>query len=537
MKILGIVAALLISQTALASGGGSDQLLKTLGDSGVTSKSNIVLAPMAMPEIKLSNPVARQLFADWSGHGQTSIEINQWMQIFLSDRYEDYAHLWSELSPKAPPTLRDSARAAYLYSLYQLDLPQTFFNEWTKSLGQADFLASRASQALEETISSDFDRWYYEANISIDENQAKIIQSVPIARNPLFLSLHASLATRKGIEAIDLLSRLPLNSPYRPVLAQTAAAGLAKAGDLPNAAKVYRDYYEPWLATQKDANLLASHYMNIGRLLYQAGSPEGAIEFYSKIPKGSPEYLVAREELTWCWLRLGDSERLRGNLETLTSKVLDENFQPEAYLVRSISNLKMCYYREVEKDFKRFIGSSMNWAKKIDKNLQVEDPETPRLIDFYSIRSKEQVKRLESELKKLEKVSEKSANAFAEGTPTPTHWSDAVQSLKMIVEQSRKNAIAEYRRQWKNDQVMLNEAIRKMKFVKIELLSQVAAFTEQVQAADEKAKQDKIRLNASSSVKKADAEGRDMVFPYDGVLWADEMFKLRSVSQGKCLGQ
>src|SRR5699024_6961811 len=124
--------------------------------------------------------------------------------------------------------------------------------------------------------------------------------------------------------------------------------------DLAGAGAVLKRDLEPTLDMNGDPKALASHYLQVARLLYQAGALDAAESFYTRIPNGTPQYLEAREELTWVWLRKGDVAKLRGELVTLGSRVFDDQFQPEVHLVRAISNLKLCYYDEVEQDFRVF---------------------------------------------------------------------------------------------------------------------------------------------------------------------------------------
>ncbi len=531
--------------SAQAADSASDALLKALGASNAPAANDGSAPTAALADIRLSNSVARQLFADWSSLPRNatgnSAELNRWVQSFFADQYEGFAHLWGVMEDKIPAQLQNSLRAAYLYSLHELNVPQTFFDEWMQALRSPGFVAHRASGALEEALGTGFDAWFLRSGIQVSSEQESVIRAIGVSRSPIFLSLNASLMRRKGDQAGELLSKLPLNSPFRPWLAQTVAVGQAKKADLAGAARTLKMFYEPWLQATKDPRKLALHYMEVARLLYQAGAIEGAIAYYEKVPNGIPEYLTAREELTWCWLRLGQSEKLRGNLETLTSKVLADQFQPEAYLVRSISNLKLCYYDEVEKDFRAFIGVNREWAKKIDVALQSGDTPTPRTVDIYSEAAIASLGARQTELAVLQGLSERSISATIPAVGPQKHWGTGITRISSHIEGAKKRKSDEFRRQWKNDRITLNEAIRKMQFVKVELLSQVSEL-----AAMSEGKGDAIQTSASaasntvvvsSEQKNQMAKEGDMVFPFDGTLWADEMFKLKAISKGRCIGQ
>ncbi len=485
---------------------------------------------MAMDEIKLSSPVARQIFADWIASGSKNYEMNSWFKNFLKDQFEPTSHLWTAMGSKLPDNLSASGRAAYLFSLYQLGLPQTFLNQWLTSMNSNDFANSKAAAALEESIAPDFDSWFEKNSLQLSVDQEATIQQMGPSRSSVFTSLTAVTFLRKGEAGAELLAKLPVNSVYRPLLAQTAAIALAKRNDLGNAAKVLKTYFEPWLVSAKDPKKLAIYYLEIARLLYRAGALEGAVSYYQKVPSGMPEYLTAREELSWCWLRMGDTEHLRGNLETLTSRAVENLFQPETFLVRAVSNLKFCYYGEVEKDFESFRRVNAYWAKTIEANLAIDAPAPPRTMDRFSERAVRMIKARESELNTLKGLSDRSVSAVG----IQAHWTESQNQIVHDLESAKKTQITEFRRQWKNDKQTLTEAIRKMQFVKVELLSQVAATKDS----------DQVLLSAASAQKSAPSNpatqfsGKDtIVFPFDGVIWPDELFRLRSLSRGRCLGQ
>ncbi len=78
-------------------------------------------------------------------------------------------------------------------------------------------------------------------------------------------------------------------------------------------------------------------------------------------------------------------------------------------------------------------------------------------------------------------------------------------------------------------QATLKEAIRKMQFVKIELMTQVRSLSSE--ATPVNLPPQPQRLSAAAELK----EKGDQTFPFDGVGWADELFHLRSTAQARCL--
>jgi tetratricopeptide (TPR) repeat protein len=540
------IASSAVASLPVVAQSAADALLKAAGPTAAagSTPSAGVVASFGQEEIRLNSPIARQLFAEWTAaqgkNNAVAFETGTWVRFVLSEKFEAAAHLWSTLQNKFPDSISETAKAAHLYGLYKLGLHQTFFDQWMDALATRRFPESRGATALEESIAPEFEAWFLDHAVQISADAGSVIRKLGPERGSIFVSLTAAMLERKGEAATAFLPTLPVTSRFRPRLAQTVAAALARKGDLAGAGTVLKTYYEPWLATVKDPEKVSSHYLQIARLLYQAGSFEGAIQYYEKVPTGSVDYLTAREELAWCWLRLGDGGKLRGNLSTLTSKLLADRFQPEAYLVRAISNLKLCYHAEVEKDFDSFLKSNQVWASKIQNALKAADPTAPRLSDLYSTRAVLAEKQRQAEITVLEGLAERSIAAVLPAVGPQKHWTEALQKSKLNLESARKLRVSEYRRQWKNDQAALLEAIRKMQFVKVELLSQVT-----LAAAEQKdVEGTKVALAAASGTAPDVAAARaqirndgDMVFPFDGVVWPDELFKLRSQSTSRCLGQ
>jgi len=510
--------------------------LNSLGSS-VANVGSAVKANLAIQsEIHLDNPVARMLFNDWSNQKGLSYETNAWVQQFFAGKFETFAHLKTAMTPHVENTqsaqFKNSVRAAYIYSLYRLNLPQSFITEWLSAMDQSTFSTSQAAFSLDEGVSNlaSLDQWLMDSKVHLSAAQEAIILKTGFSRHPAWLSLNALVMQRKGLVAEELLSKLAINSPFRPCLAMTVALAYARKSDLGNAAKVLKVYYEPWMNQSKDPTAKSRYSLEIARLLYQIGSVDGAIQYYQKIPKGSADYITAREELSWCWLRQGNLEQLRGNLATLNSSVMSDQFRPESSLVKAISDLKICNYSAVEKDFTAFVNNNKEWAKKIDAAIQAPESAMPRVVDDFSQYAMDSVKQQAVELAKLEDLSNRSVSAALPAVGQQKHWLSAISDLKTGIESTKKRQAEEFRRQWKTDKLTLQESIRKMQFVKIELLSQVS----QVESLTSKQATPADTIQAAKN--KINDQG-DQSFPFDGVVWPDELFKLRAVTDGQCAGK
>ena len=543
-------AAALLAGPAKAHASGADLLLQS-----VTPTQAPAAQPQGQPpnaaataqaaqrfptgELKLNDPFVMQLFASWQGQPGMGFEVNSWVLRILQGKHEEAAHLWSTMEGRIPDGFRQDARAAWLYLLFKLDLAQSFFDEWISAQANPDFSASRAALALDQIIAPGFDRWLVEHALQLSPEQEATIAKLDKSRGFHFLTLQAWASLRKGEQALAILPNLPAEHSLKMPLARTVALALARKGDLAGAAKVLKTELEPAIEAQKDKLALVSHHIQIARLLYQAGVLDGAEEFYLKVPNGAREFLKAREELAWVRLRKGEIQKLRGDLATLATGVFSESFQPEVFLVRAISNLKMCFYDKIDQDFADFRSINAVWAKRIDQALaNVAQTPRPEWVDEFGVRAEKALEARAAEAARIEALARASIQVALPAVGEQKHWVQLKERMLAARELGRKARDAEYRRQWLGRRYVLEEAIRKMQFVKVELMSQLrelARLKEMGGDAIRTTAAAPARLEGEKAAEAVKPDPGQMVFPFDGVLWPDELFKLRSVARDRCL--
>jgi hypothetical protein len=79
----------------------------------------------------------------------------------------------------------------------------------------------------------------------------------------------------------------------------------------------------------------------------------------------------------------------------------------------------------------------------------------------------------------------------------------------------------------------LQEAIRKMRFVKVEYMSQVRQLSATGEMDTKKLVASNTDSAPASAVIKGDSD--QLNFPATNEVWSDELFKLRSAAQANCL--
>jgi hypothetical protein len=531
-----LLLALSFSSVGFAESG-ADALLDQLGEKPAATKTKggapkKQLAQTFTMKVE-GDAFQQQLAIAVMSRKKTSFDVKQWAQAVMDNEYARAAHLWTAIQMQIPADFRHEADATQLYLLWKLGLNQTFFDQWVKALASASYAESNPEQTLETLVTPGLDAWLLHTGVLVTPKSQTILDRMK-PTEAFVLTLKAYSDFRREKEAEALLPHMLADNKLTRFVAQTAVYNHVKHNDLKGAARILRDNFEPAIEAQKDAELLAKHDLSIARILYQAGQMKAAGVFYGKIPNQSPSYMPAREELSWVYLRLNDMSNLRGEIKGLSSGVFKDRFQPETYLLRAISNLKMCFYDLLDKDLADFTANNAVWAKRIDAALAAKSVPVPSEPDEYTQMAAHTSKSLEAELAKLSELGDESIGAVLPAVGQQKHWKEYYGFAQASLAEAKKRQNEEYTRQWKNQRSALQEAIRKMRFVKVEYMSQIRqlAGAADVSAPTKMVASNSKSLPASAVVKSEDNEQN---FPATSEVWSDELFKLRSAAQAQCL--
>lgn len=488
--------------------------------------SNLV---MGLGSVELNTPFVMHFFTEWQSAGKMSFHQNLWARQVLEQKWEKVAHLWSTIRDSVDDKFAVTARSAYVFALWNLNLGQTFWNEWFEMSRVDRYRDSKAFIALNLSIQPEFAKRFYTWAVHVEREQAEFLINELQAAHPIYDTVRAHILLRAigahSEYAQTLLLRMPKSHPYYAPLARTLALDFARKGDLGAAGSILKKI-ESIILASKDPEQIASYYLQIARLLYQSGNLSAAGAFYRKVPKGSRDFLVAREELTWVLLQSGEFNSLRGELQTFRMDVWKDKFLPEVNLVSAIGNLKLCFYGEVRKDFDLFLTKNKTWASKVESELAKADPARPERIDFYIERAEIAHNQRVAEKKALDDLAKESKTAALPAVGVQAHWLAAGKANDFALERATKQRTEEYRRVWRSRRFVLQEAIRKMQFVKVELMSQMSRLAARPGGTK------KLRGNVKTNLV---ASNDSMTFPFDGVAWPDEFFNLQSVTEGECL--
>jgi len=530
-----LLASLLIASPCFAQSG-ADALLDQLGEKPVVkaAKHGKKKATASDVSFKVEGDAFQQQLAVAAlGHKRLSFDTKQWVQAVLDSEYAKAAHLWTAIQTQIPNDFHNEAEATQLYLLWKLSLNQTFFDQWVKALANKDYAEDNPEQVLESFVTPGLDGWLLKNAIVVSQKSQTILDRMK-PEETFLLTLKAYSDYRREKPSEELLPKLQPENKLTHLVAETVVYNRVKHNDLKGAAKILRDYVEPAIDASKNPELLAEHNLAIARILYQAGQMKAAAQFYEKIPNQSPSYLPSREELSWVYLRTGDTSKLRGELKGLSSGALKDRFQPEVFLLKAVSDLKMCFYDLLDKDLSDFKSVNSAWAKKIDQALNAGTTPAPSQPDFYTRQATSAVANLSAEYARLNELGEQSIGATLPAVGQQRHWKDYHAQIQGELGDAQKQLGQEYIRQWKNQRSELQEAIRKMRFVQVEYMSQIR----QLSANGEPLDRSKMVASNAEQVPAAKVVKSDedtLNFPATSEVWSDEMFKLRSAAQAQCL--
>jgi hypothetical protein len=293
-------------------------------------------------------------------------------------------------------------------------------------------------------------------------------------------------------------------------LAQTALLFYAKEGKLGASGKILKDIVEPILKNSSNEEELSLYFITLGRLLYQAGALAESKKYYDLIPESSSYFLKAKTEALWIHLREKNYSRTKGELATLELAMFSDKFYPEAYLVSAMANVLLCQFVESRAAINRFIEVNRGVAKEIEMSLA--DSNAKVITTNFYIENLEKAKL--SLLKEKEiLVNNKYDSKYL--LPIDSQITAISNSIK-----------AEIHNQWVNKKTIIETALYKMKFVKIELISRMR----QVEMNMRIAGTDEVSQQSAAT-----ARTNQMSFPRSGALWGDELFHMSASVKNKCI--
>jgi len=163
--------------------------------------------------------------------------------------------------------------------------------------------------------------------------------------------LAADLSLQRSADELNTLAmKAPVNSKERALIDWHLALSYAMKDQADKAAKIMA------ALMKAPNNPVPVDLMNLtaARMLYQNGYLDASAKYFEKIPKASDYYFQAQEEKTWAFVRKGEPQNAIAVTQTLVNPNLSGQIGPEAWMVRGLSQLKVCDYPAVLETLKNF---------------------------------------------------------------------------------------------------------------------------------------------------------------------------------------
>lgn len=492
------LSALLLTNSIWAN---SNSLLNQAG-SEIDLNSQI----QTQKSLNLDNPFVIQLFSAWKAAGLLDMSINQWVELVLN---KDYEQALSLILAIREPKMTKIVEATELYLLYKTKKYQTLVNKWIDLSSQSPFLQTELGLSLDQVIGDKSTELLLEQGIFLTDTQMKNLSGLENYPTKFNHSLQAFKALRSGENATRWIGKLEENDPLRMPLAKTALLFYAKDGKLGASGKIIKTVVEPILNKSDDEEEISLYFLSLARLLYQAGALQESRKYYDLIPASSRHYLKARSESLWAHLIERDYSRTKGELASLEMNIFNKEFYPEAYLVSAMANVMLCQFNESRDAINRFVEVNKIWAKEIASNIGNPHAKPIELNYFLMNLNKAEVS-LNLEIR-----------SFEEKDPNSVYLSILKEKLSLL----EKARASEIQTQWKNRNTLLETALYKIKFVRIELLSRMRQFELNRPIAN----RDDVKTQLAAGVKR-----NQLKFKNDGVLFGDELFHMSASITNKC---
>jgi TolA-binding protein len=139
------------------------------------------------------------------------------------------------------------------------------------------------------------------------------------------------------------------------------------------------EHFRPLASGTSDApelaGLLDLANLSLGRLLYELGRHDEALDHYARISRESESFVESLYEIAWVHVKKGDFEEAKNAIDILLLMSPDGALAPEARLLQGNLQLKMRHYAEATSAYEGVISTYGPVRDQVDALLKVnQDP-------------------------------------------------------------------------------------------------------------------------------------------------------------------
>jgi len=119
--------------------------------------------------------------------------------------------------------------------------------------------------------------------------------------------------------------------------------------------------------------------MALARIFYSTRQFDTSVKYYDMVPNDSEQWLDSLFEKSWAYYKDENYARALGNIQTVNSPYFEEEFYPEAHVLKAVIFFKNCHYDEALETIDPFYKDYYAVMKELETALEANtDP-----ADFY----------------------------------------------------------------------------------------------------------------------------------------------------------
>lgn len=237
-------------------------------------------------------------------------------------------------------------------SLYQMrnnKAARSFFRQLV-DLGPGQYYQEAVVRLLEiASATNDFD------GVEALYSRLDTMQNV----NPMLSYMRGKTLYRqkKYAEAREWFQRASQSSEYAFVARYYEGIAFSAQRLFAPAREVFLSIIQSVPRTPTDSNVVDMAYLALGRLAYEEGDYDSAVEYYIQLPRTSPSFERSLHELTWALISRGSNRAALRNVDILLLSNPHPTFVPEAKLLMGDLALRLGEHEQARSVYQDVINT------------------------------------------------------------------------------------------------------------------------------------------------------------------------------------
>jgi tetratricopeptide (TPR) repeat protein len=148
-----------------------------------------------------------------------------------------------------------------------------------------------------------------------------------------------------------------------------------QSGDNPSAVEKFRRITQERARDERDSKVKELANLSLGRVLFELGQYDDAIDRYQEIPRESEYFVDSLFEIAWAQVKKGQFERAKGAADILLLVSPESTLAPEAQILQAHLLLKLQRYAEATETYDSVVSTYRPVRDELDSLLTVnKDP-------------------------------------------------------------------------------------------------------------------------------------------------------------------